>query len=213
MAKILFSKKGIQASSASKSTVFKKIMENKNIARVVNTAKEKKDLYNAIRYGAQKEGLITKNAMRRALGELENSKNFSREERRVVGKELVGGSASSRVIHENEPAGNTASEKPKVDMGKVMQEIRDKKNQNMSSAKVEPKALDFKRSNGNLRNFKQTLDQEANKPAMQSRLSSVLGYVKRREGSEEDTARVRDMLARIHEKPANNDETDLDAKQ
>lgn len=125
MAKILFSKKAFSAKKWVNSSGFKKITGNKNIARVIDTSKEKREFYSALQEVALKKGStgVTMKTFKQALGKLEKAKSLSNSERYLIGKEIVGGSASSRVIHDSE----SVQEKPKVEMYKIYDEIMDKR--------------------------------------------------------------------------------------
>jgi hypothetical protein len=211
MAKILFSKKQFRATIGRKSSAFGKIMGNKNIARVVNTAKERREFYGALRDQALRKGSVgmRKSDLKRVLGKLEKSKSLSNHERHVIGKELVGGSASSRVIRDSGSADKSTPGKPEVNMRETMQEIVEKgksgipadvqKNNNLASAPS--KVLNFGVSAKNLRNAQQLFVQTDDDYPMQNYSSSVAEYIANHQDSGNDVDSIKTVLERIQAKP------------
>ena len=91
-----------------KSAAFQAIMGNRAVAKVLDKRKEKAVFFSALK----KEGSagVTRNKLRRVLGDIENSGEFSSKEMRTLGRELIGGAASKRIIRVHEPAAKTVAE-------------------------------------------------------------------------------------------------------
>ena len=147
-----------------KSAAFSEIMANRKVAIVLDKRGEKAVFFNALK----KEGSagITRKKLSKVLGDIEHSGQFSSKEMRTLGRELIGGPASKRIIHVKEPVKKTITqkyvaekhitEKPKVDMNKIIQEIRDKRRISIQPKldipqREESKAIDFRRSADGLR--------------------------------------------------------------
>lgn len=173
-------------------------------------------------FKSQVKGAVTKDTVRHAFSAMAKKGISKKDMLRMSGEVLKGESAGSRLryVNDAEPTAggtaNTIEQKPVVDMGKVMQEIIDKKKPNpdilaadvQKNDRSESEILDFGISNKNLRNAEQILTQTNNETEMQNRPSSVLGYIESRK-SKEGIDKVKSTLARIQENPDEDEKTDL----
>jgi len=102
----IFSKKDLRATVAGKSRAFKAVMSNKAVAQVLDKVAERKVLYSAMKERAKTAGSrgFTKKDMKKVLGDIEHSGQFSHSEMHKLGEELIGGVAGSRIIRESQPA-------------------------------------------------------------------------------------------------------------
>ncbi len=99
----IFSKKTVRTNSGKKSGAFKAIMENKEIAHVMDKRSERNVFYDALKKRGQAAGKkgITKNILKKVLGDIEHSGQFSHKEMHELGEELIGGAASSRIVRDH----------------------------------------------------------------------------------------------------------------
>ncbi len=99
----LFSKKAVRATAGKRSSAFKAIMENKAVASVMDKRGEKSAFYDALKKRGQAAGKkgITKNVLKKVLGDIEHSGEFSHKEMHVLGEELIGGAAASRIVRDH----------------------------------------------------------------------------------------------------------------
>ena len=99
----IFSKKQLRATVGKKSSAFKAVMGNKEISHVLDKVAERKVFYNAMKERAMKAGSrgFTKKDMKKVLGDVEHSGQFSHKEMHKLGEALIGGAANSRIIREH----------------------------------------------------------------------------------------------------------------
>ena len=149
----IFSKRTNNSSWANnklKSTEFKAIMADKTVAHVIDKAAEKRVFYDALKkrgQSADKRG-ITRNVLKKVLGDIEHSGEFSHHEMMDLRKHLVGGPVGSSIIREkHEPAhaeakheisietsheATHAAQKPVVKMQDVFKDIMGKSPHNQA---------------------------------------------------------------------------------
>lgn len=100
---MIFAKRAVKATAGRNSSAFKAILANKDISHVINKSGEKKVFYNALK----KRGMasdshgITKNVLKKVLGDIEHSGEFSHSEMTDLRKSLIGGSFSKSIIREH----------------------------------------------------------------------------------------------------------------
>lgn len=144
----IFSKKDVRATVGKKSGAMKAIMANKGIAGVLDKAGERRVFYDALKKRGMAAGSrgVTKKDLKKVLGDIEHSGQFSHKEMHKLGEELIGGVASSRIIREHAPAhseNHSQAESPRqksVDMRKTYDEILKKDiTKRGGSAEVEKK--------------------------------------------------------------------------
>lgn len=98
----IFSSKAVRATKGAKSTAFRGIMENKTIKHVMDKAGERRVFYDALKKrGSESSRGITRNVLKKVLGDVEHSGQFSHSEMHHLGQELIGGSAGSRIIRDH----------------------------------------------------------------------------------------------------------------
>ena len=99
----IFSKKAVRATVGKRSSAFRAIMGNKEISHVIDTTAEKRVFYEALKKRGQASGKkgITKNVLKKVLGDIEHSGEFSHKEMHKLGEELIGGVASGRIVREH----------------------------------------------------------------------------------------------------------------
>ncbi len=102
----IFSKKDLRATVGLKSSAFNAMMSNKAVAHVLDKASERRVVYQAMKERAKGAGSrgFTKKDMKKVLGDIEHSGQFSHSEMHKLGEELIGGAAGARIIRENPPA-------------------------------------------------------------------------------------------------------------
>jgi hypothetical protein len=102
----IFSKKDLRATVGLKSSAFNAIMSNKAVAHVLDKASEQRVVYQAMKERAKGAGSrgFTKKDMKKVLGDIEHSGQFSHSEMHKLGEELIGGEAGARIIRENQHA-------------------------------------------------------------------------------------------------------------
>lgn len=168
----IFSSKTARAVAAKNSSAFREIMKNKGIAHVISKVAEKRVFYNALKKrGLESKKGITRNVFKKVLGDIEHSGEFSHEEIHHLGRELVGGPASERIIRDHAHEGSASTEmKPAVNMRSVFQEIMEKnphrkagQNQHETAESAKQNAttsvVNFSVSNKNVRNVENYLSQ------------------------------------------------------
>ena len=100
---MIFSKKMVKAAAGRNSSAFKAILKNKNISQVINKSSEKKVFYGALKKrGLSSDGHgITRNVLKKVLGDIEHSGEFSHHEMMELREHLVGGHISTSIIREH----------------------------------------------------------------------------------------------------------------
>ncbi|NTV40672.1 MAG: hypothetical protein HGA61_00120 [Candidatus Moranbacteria bacterium] len=130
----IFSKRDMRATVGKKSSAMRSIMSNKEVAKVLDKSGERRVFYKALKERAQTAGTrgFTKKDMKKVLGDIEHSGQFSHKEMHKLGEELIGGAANSRIIREPKSekhdsfSGSKSDPRSSVNMRKTFDEIINK---------------------------------------------------------------------------------------
>ena len=211
----IFSKKAVKAIAKGKSSAFRGIMANKEVAHVLDKASEKRVFYSALKKrGAESSRGITRNVMKKVMGDIEHSGEFSHNEMMELRKDLVGGSMSSNITREHgskKEIGRSSQEAYREIMDKRKASQADassvdaQKNNNSAAIKSS-----FGISENNLRNAQQLFVRTDDQHSNQNNSSSVAEYIANHKNSESDTDSIKARLAKIQEEPDKNKKINLD---
>ena len=214
----IFSKKAVRATVGRLSPAFRGLMENKTAKKVIDKRAEKRVFYNALKKrGSESKRGITRNVLKKVMGDIEHSGEFSHHEMIELRKNLVGGPMSSNIIREHESKKEDVPRETGRSMQEIYKEIMDKNktSQSDSSAGVQKNnnivsapsnVLDFGVSKKNLRKAEKLFVQSDNTQKIHKH-STLAEYIA--EHGDGDMNDVRSMLARIQGNAEENKETDL----
>ncbi len=218
----IFSKKQLRATVGRKSSAFTAIMGNKEIAHVMDKAAERRVFYDALQKRGKSAGTkgITKNVLKRVLGDIEHSGQFSHKEMHKLGEELIGGAANSRIIREHAPkhaeSHVQADHQPSrvVDSHKTYAEILQKdvtdRSGNLSVQKAFEQKASFVKNTDAIRRAKEFgIVAASASDSLQKNSAENFGYIPnhlKNFNKGADIGKVKSMLARIQDRNDNEEE-------
>lgn len=210
----IITNKSVRPKKTKNSRGMRVLMGKKEVAHIVDKMDEKRVFYNALRKrGLESKRGITRNVLKKVLGDIEHSGEFSYAEMLGLRKNLVGGPMSSNIIREHISKKEETSKETVVNMREIYDEIMDKNKKNLSNLSsdeqknnnpkaVGSKVLNFGVSEKNLRNAQQLFIQKSDEYPIPNHSSSMVEYIANHQSNDDDLEDkdVRNRLARILEK-------------